>query len=301
MKKKFVFLGDVDSINIELINSSHKFLKNKLKYVLLGNRNDLSNYLKKLRSNLIINDIINPIDPDNYDKNKLNIFNIEDISDDKFKNLSNQIRIANFLSNSSKFDLVTLPINKTVFKKKIKFNGMTEFLSKINNQNTIMIMVGENFSVIPLTTHINLNDVSKYVTRNYIKKSINEILKQIKRNLYKLNFQHIKFVCFNPHCSEDGTLGNQDIIIRESISNYKKLTGPFSADSIFKNYNKNDTLFISMFHDQALIPFKILNQKSINLTLGLKYRRLSPAHGTAKDIKFKNRADITSYMACMVY
>ena len=56
-----------------------------------------------------------------------------------------------------------------------------------------------------------------------------------------------------------------------------------------------------MFHDQALIPFKILNQKSINLTLGLKYRRLSPAHGTAKDIKFKNRADITSYMACMVY
>ena len=301
MKKKFVFLGDVDSINIELINSSHKFLKNKLKYVLLGNRNDLSNYLKKLRSNLIINDIINPIDPDNYDKNKLNIFNIEDISDDKFKNLSNQIRIANFLSNSSKFDLVTLPINKTVFKKKIKFNGMTEFLSKINNQNTIMIMVGENFSVIPLTTHINLNDVSKYVTRNYIKKSINEILKQIKRNLYKLNFQHIKFVCFNPHCSEDGTLGNQDIIIRESISNNKKLTGPFSADSIFKNYNKNDTLFISMFHDQALIPFKILNQKSINLTLGLKYRRLSPAHGTAKDIKFKNRADITSYMACMVY
>ncbi len=301
MKKKFVFLGDVDSINIELINSSHKLLKNKLKYVLLGNRDDLSNYLKKLRSNLIINDIINPIDPDNYDKNKLNIFNIEDISDDKFKNLRNQISIANFLSNSTKFDLVTLPINKTVFKKKIKFNGMTEFLSKINNQNTVMIMVGENFSVIPLTTHINLKDVSKYVTRNYIKKSTKEILKQIRRNLYKLNFQHIKFVCFNPHCSEDGTLGNQDIIIRESISNYKKITGPFSADSIFKNYNNNDTLFISMFHDQALIPFKILNQKSINLTLGLKYRRLSPAHGTAKDIKFKNRADITSYMACMVY
>ena len=56
-----------------------------------------------------------------------------------------------------------------------------------------------------------------------------------------------------------------------------------------------------MYHDQALIPFKILNKKGINLTLGLNYRRLSPAHGTANDIKFKNIADISSYLACMEY
>ena len=54
-----------------------------------------------------------------------------------------------------------------------------------------------------------------------------------------------------------------------------------------------------MYHDQALIPFKILNQKGINLTMGLNYRRLSPAHGTANDIKFKNIADVSSYLACM--
>ena len=51
---------------------------------------------------------------------------------------------------------------------------------------------------------------------------------------------------------------------------------------------KKILLFISTYHDQALIPFKILNKKSINITLGLNYRRLSPAHGTAKDIKNKN-------------
>ena len=56
-----------------------------------------------------------------------------------------------------------------------------------------------------------------------------------------------------------------------------------------------------MYHDQALIPFKILNKKGFNLTLGLKYRRISPAHGTAKNIKFKNIADISSYKACMEY
>ena len=83
------------------------------------------------------------------------------------------------------------------------------------------------------------------------------------------------------------------------ISNFKKISGPYPADSAFNNLENNNSLFISMYHDQALIPFKILNRKGINLTMGLEYRRLSPAHGTAKDIKFKNIADISSYLACM--
>jgi 4-hydroxythreonine-4-phosphate dehydrogenase len=71
------------------------------------------------------------------------------------------------------------------------------------------------------------------------------------------------------------------------------------ADSI-SNYLDKKTLFISCYHDQGLIPFKILNDnKGINMTLGLKYRRLSPAHGTARDIKFKNKANINSYIECM--
>ena len=54
-----------------------------------------------------------------------------------------------------------------------------------------------------------------------------------------------------------------------------------------------------MYHDQVLIPFKLLNKSGINLTLGLDYRRLSPAHGTATEIMFKNKADLSSYLACM--
>ena len=51
---------------------------------------------------------------------------------------------------------------------------------------------------------------------------------------------------------------------------------------------KKNTLFITTYHDQGLIPFKSLNKSGINLTLGLKYRRLSPIHGTASDKKFNN-------------
>ena len=60
MKKKFVFFGDIDSINIEIIHKSHKFLKNKVKYILLGNIKELSKYLKKIQSKLNINEIIIP-------------------------------------------------------------------------------------------------------------------------------------------------------------------------------------------------------------------------------------------------
>ena len=298
MNKKFVFLGDLNSINLELVCKSHKFLKNKVKYILLGNIKDISNYLKKINSKLRIEEINDPINFEKYNKNFLNIFNIENVSKEKFKNLQNQIHISNYLSNATQLDLVTLPINKSIFKRKINFTGMTEYLAKINKKETKMLMYGEKFSIIPITTHINLKDVSKTVKKRSLKKSLDQIIELIDRKIYKFHFNKIKFLCYNPHCSEENTLGFEDKIITEILSNFKKIKGPFAADSAFSDI-KPRTLFISMYHDQALIPFKILNQKGINLTMGLNYRRLSPAHGTAKNIKFKNIADISSYLACM--
>lgn len=301
MKKKFVFVGDIDSINLELVNKAHRLLKNKVQYILIGNINDLSKYLNKLHSKLNINEIYDPFNFNSYDSRSLNIYNIENVSKKKNQNLINQINIANYLSNRSKIDLVTLPINKSIFKKEIEFTGMTEYLAKINKTNTFMLMFGEKFSVIPLTTHINLNDVKKYLNKNYLKRALNEIIRQTQRKIYELNIKTIKMLCYNPHCSENQTIGFEDKIISQSISNINKISGPYSADSAFKNLVNRNMLFISMYHDQALVPFKILNQKGINLTMGLKYRRLSPVHGTANDIKFKNIADISSYLACMEY
>jgi 4-hydroxythreonine-4-phosphate dehydrogenase len=298
LKKKFVFLGDLDSINLELIHNSHNFLKDKVEYILLGNIKDASIYLSKINSKLEINEIYNPLNFENYNKYALNFFNIENINKTKYQILINQLNIANHLSNSSQIDLVTLPINKSVFKKKIEFTGMTEYLAKINKQNTIMLMHGEKFSVIPLTTHINLKDIKKYLNKKYINSKLTLINKQIKRKIYKLNFKSIKFLCYNPHCSEENTIGNEDRKITKIIKEFNNVYGPFSADSAFNNLEK-DLLFISMYHDQALIPFKILNKRGINITLGLNYKRLSPAHGTASDIKFNNIANPSSYLACM--
>ena len=298
--KKYVFLGDTNSINIEIIVKSHSYLKKKLQYLLIGNLLELENYLKKIKCTIRINEILDPIKFVNYDKNQINIFNVEKLHKEKYKNLLDQLNISNNLSNHTKFDLITMPIDKSIFKKNINFIGVTEYLGKLNNCKTIMLMRGEKFSVIPLTTHINLKDVYKNINRNVTKESLKRLCTLLKLKKYKLNFKVIKFLCYNPHCGENGTLGNQDKFISQILNkNFKSILGPLPADSAFKNYDKN-TLFISTYHDQALIPFKILNKKGFNLTLGLNYLRLSPAHGTASDIKYKNQSIIESYLACML-
>ena len=295
IKNKYVFLGDEDSINIEIILKSFQYLKNKVNYLLICNKDVFTK-----KTNIRINEIFDPISFKGYKKNELNIFNVLDISKKKYENLLNQIKIANILANITKYDLITLPVNKALFKQNIKFTGMTEYLGKLNNKSTIMLMHGDKFSVIPYTTHINIKFIHNFIKSKYLLLFIRNLLKNIENKIYGLYFNEIRFLCYNPHCGENGTLGNEDLLIKKIISKFKKIKGPFPADSSF-NKIKKSTLFISSYHDQVLIPFKILNKKSINLTLGLKYRRLSPTHGTAKDIKNKNLADNFSYLTCQLF
>ena len=53
--------------------------------------------------------------------------------------------------------------------------------------------------------------------------------------------------------------------------------------------------------DYIYRPKFLLNKNSLNLTLGLNYRRLSPAHGTAIDIKNKLLANNRSYLKCLLF
>ena len=55
-----------------------------------------------------------------------------------------------------------------------------------------------------------------------------------------------------------------------------------------------------MYHDQVLAPFKTIYEfNALNLTLGMKYLRLSPDHGTGKDLIGKNRAKTVSLENCI--
>jgi 4-hydroxythreonine-4-phosphate dehydrogenase len=109
-------------------------------------------------------------------------------------------------------------------------------------------------------------------------------------------------VCgLNPHASENGQFGDEEKrIIEPAIMMARQhgidATGPFPADTIFlKAIQGHYDLVVAMYHDQGLIPVKLLDfAGSVNLTLGLPIVRTSPDHGTAFDIVGKNKADPTS-------
>ncbi len=106
-------------------------------------------------------------------------------------------------------------------------------------------------------------------------------------------------VCgLNPHASENGLFGDEEKrIIEPAILMARQhgidATGPFPADTIFlKAVQGQYDLVVAMYHDQGLIPVKLLDfNNSVNLTLGLPIVRTSPDHGTAFDIAGKNKAD----------
>ena len=105
IKKKFVFLGDTDSINIEIIMRSHNYLRDKVKYIVIGNKLELEKYLKRLKANIKINEILDPVSFKDYKKNFINIFNVTNLYKEKYKNLLNQLKLSNQLSSDTKYSL----------------------------------------------------------------------------------------------------------------------------------------------------------------------------------------------------
>ena len=97
----------------------------------------------------------------------------------------------------------------------------------------------------------------------------------------------------NPHNAELRKYSEEKKIIIPSIFKLKKgikINGPLVSDTIFINEYKKYDIIIGMFHDQVLAPFKTLFKfDAINITLGLKYLRVSPDHGIAKLNKKKKR------------
>lgn len=204
--------------------------------------------------------------------------------------------------------LVTAPVSKEwISKVHKKFTGHTGYLAKSFHSTTLMIMYSQLFSVIPLTEHIPIKDVSHQLKKRLEDPGLLETIKKLKKT--KLFRKKWVFCGLNPHAGDNGLIGKEEIeIIKPFINKLKKnhipVDGPLSSDSLFtKERLEEYDLFICCYHDQALIPFKsIVDKEGINLTYGLPILRTSPDHGPAYNIAFKDKANFQSmYNAIMIH
>ncbi len=199
--------------------------------------------------------------------------------------------------------LVTLPVSKElIMKSGVDFTGHTEQLATTFARKVFMCMYHKTFSVIPLTNHVPLAQVP----RKLYEVSIDDLAQALR--LYRAIFQpknKIAWCGVNPHCGENGRIGNEEEFVRRGIGSLAAqglvVDGPISADAVFtKHVIKNYSLVLANYHDQGLIPFKALaGMAGVNTTLGLPRLRVSPDHGTAYSQTAAKQVDITGVLASL--
>ena len=198
--------------------------------------------------------------------------------------------------------IVTAPINKkNIQRDDFKFVGHTDFISEeLGANENLMLMVNENLRIGVVTAHIPIGEVSQNLSQDGVELKLNIMIKTLK-NDFGIDKPKVAVLGLNPHAGEDGLLGKEETeIIEPVITKYKNkghlVFGPFPADGFFGTlqYQKYDGI-LAMYHDQGLIPFKMLGFESgVNFTAGIPKVRTSPDHGTAYSIAGKNVADPSS-------
>ena len=180
-----------------------------------------------------------------------------------------------------------------------RFIGHTElFAHEFNVDNYIMSFHSPVIDIALLTTHTPLCEVNKQLTLDLVVDKLRLIAKYAHRKNPK---GRIALLGLNPHCGEDGLFGNEERIFEQAIEILRMeniaIEGPFPADSFFKYRAKKYKQVIAAYHDQGLIPFKMLaGETGVNVTLGLPFIRTSVDHGTAFDIAGKGIASEVSFV-----
>ncbi|MFA6570791.1 MAG: 4-hydroxythreonine-4-phosphate dehydrogenase PdxA [Bacteroidota bacterium] len=231
--------------------------------------------------------------------------NFANVSADAGKHSAESINTALEKTISGEFSaMVTLPISKKALHLAgTQFAGHTELIAdRCGVTRPMMILFHENIRVALATIHLPLQQVAKKIKFSLLKERIS-LFNQSLKNDFGIKKPKIAVLGLNPHSGEAGEIGDEEIeIINPAIEGARKtipdIEGPFPADGfwgfdLYKNYDG----VLAMYHDQGLIPIKMLSKgQGVNFTAGLPIVRTSPDHGTAFEIAGTGVADHSSLM-----
>jgi len=204
--------------------------------------------------------------------------------------------------------MVTAPISKTSwclagFKQ---YPGHTELLGKkTQSRHVAMMFVAPKLRVALATIHDPIISIRDKFTIGCVYNPI-ELADKALREWFGIEKPRIGVCGLNPHAGENGNIGDEEARIIEpavlmAAENGIDATGPFPADTIYNRaLNGEFDIVIAMYHDQGLIPIKLLGwEDAVNVTLGLPIIRTSPDHGTAFDIAGQLKANPASLVAAI--
>jgi 4-phospho-D-threonate 3-dehydrogenase / 4-phospho-D-erythronate 3-dehydrogenase len=214
--------------------------------------------------------------------------------------------------------ITTAPISKKALSVAgYAYPGHTEMLAELSRADEVgMLLVAPSSKshqgkhapevrILLVTTHLPLQAVSKALTVEKVTSAI-RLAHQAAWRLWGMDRPKVAVSAMNPHAGEDGLFGpEEETIILPAIRKAREQgldsDGPFPADTLIVNAARGRYDFvIAMYHDQAMIPIKLLSfGRAVNITVGLPFIRTSVDHGTAYDIAWKGRAHAGSLVAAI--
>ena len=291
-----ITLGDPGGIGTEITLKALNKIRGK--FVLIGNLDAIRYYSKILHLSIPVNIQIIPVGGK---------FSVGKISKQNGKIALRSLTIAkSLLINGYIKSVVTAPVSKRALHLAgFKYPGQTEFFAHIfNTKNYGMMMISKRIKIIFVTGHIPVSSISKLITKEKIIEKTITGIKTLEK-LFSIKKPVVGVLSLNPHSGESGNMGREELdIIIPAIQTLKRkkyyVEGPFASDTYW--VHRKDDLAVAMYHDEGMIPFKILSfNKGINFTAGLSFIRTSPDHGTAFDIVGKGIANPESMVEAIKY
>ena len=197
--------------------------------------------------------------------------------------------------------LVTAPIHKqAIALAGSTYPGHTELLAaraglQRYNYDYAMYFDSPTLRTVLHSVHVPLRDAIAAVDASSIAALARLTSREVERLIGKR--PRIAVAGVNPHAGEGGRFGDEETIIARGVEEARadglEISGPHPPDTIFLAASRGQyDVVMAMYHDQGLIPVKTLAfERSVNVTLGLPYLRVSVDHGTAFDIAGKGIAD----------
>ncbi len=306
MKRIAISTGDPCGIGPEITAKALEFYKHARNtiYVVYGSAQVFEKYNHRFKIIASIDEAVDPAD----------VYLLNIISETKFEpgepseqSGAYSLRILDKILvdiDSGKVQaIVTCPVSKhEIQKSNPDFIGHTEYLAQHSNvEDPVMSFWGDKFILTLLTTHVEITKLYEQLTSGKIKTKITTACNIINSVYAGMRYA---LLAVNPHAGENGAFGTIDSEMKIIIQDFKKkgiaIDGPFPADTFFAYHADDYDVVISPYHDQGLIPFKMLHKNSgVNVTLGLPYVRTSVDHGTAFDIAGKGTASEMSLISAL--
>jgi len=187
--------------------------------------------------------------------------------------------------------VVTAPINKKALKAAhVDYPGHTEILGGLTGiSDPLTMFETKTLRIFFLTRHLSLLKAIQSVTEERVYEYIIRCTSALKS--LGIEDPLLAVAGLNPHSGDGGLFGDEEVrsilpAVQRAQEEGVMVAGPVPADSVFAlTLRGKYSAVLSLYHDQGHIAAKTFDfERTISITMGLPFLRVSPDHGTAFNI-----------------